>query len=248
MKYLRKSDKRIKKPVLLAALAVLAAALVILVCGFFVSGTNTADDTKGAAMTLEDYDAMDPEEKEAFANGFASVEEFKQWYQEAELAAQGMTIDLEGRNPNEFTWEEFAALTPEQQAMFPNYFDSPEEFDKWYAQAQEETSGTVAVDLNGKKAEDFTWEEFRALTPDEKAVFPDYFESYDAFQHWYDQAQGTGETKSEQPSVENEKAPGEYTWGEFMELSPEEQAVFPDRFENEEAFQDWWNRAAGNQE
>ena len=42
------------------------------------------------------------------------------------------------------------------------------------------------IDLGGKEPQEFTWEDYQELTPDEKQTFPDYFESYDAYQRWYD--------------------------------------------------------------
>ena len=73
---------------------------------------------------------MTPDEQMAFQNAFDSFEAFDHWlvnaqYTEPELPWRN------GKQPWEYTWEEFEALTLEQQIMFQNSFSSVEEFEQW---------------------------------------------------------------------------------------------------------------------
>jgi len=97
-------------------------------------------------------------------------------------------IDLNGKEPEELTWEEYMELSEEEQAMFPDYFESYDDFKEWYedkaVEAEEAIEDVFTIDLNGKEPEELTWEEYMELSEEEQAMFPDYFESYDEFQEW----------------------------------------------------------------
>ena len=62
-------------------------------------------------------------------------------------------------------------------------------YNEWYesvAPTGNEDASVPRVDLGGKSPEDFTWEDYQKLSIEEKMIFPDYFESFEAYQKWYD--------------------------------------------------------------
>lgn len=101
---------------------------------------------------------------------------------------EAFTLDLEGKQPEEFTLEDYQELTAEEKEIFPDYFESLDKYNEWYESIQtyEEWDDLFTIDLKGKQPEEFTWEDYQELTVEEKEVFPDYFESYDAYQKWYE--------------------------------------------------------------
>lgn len=87
--------------------------------------------------------------------------------------------------------------------------------------------------------ETYTLEEFQALSPKEQMRFPDSFESMDAFNKWYEEV--NNESSLELEIDLNGKNPEEYTWKMFQEMTPDEQLVFPDYFEDMDAFYEWYD-------
>ena len=99
------------------------------------------------------------------------------------------TVIDEIKNPESYTWEQYQALTPEEKMMFPDYFENMDEYNVWYesvAPTGDEGANIPKVDLAGKNPEDFTWEDYQKLSIEEKMIFPDYFDSFEAYQKWYD--------------------------------------------------------------
>ncbi|MBE6884107.1 MAG: hypothetical protein E7487_05835 [Ruminococcaceae bacterium] len=112
-------------------------------------------------------------------------------------------VDLKGNRPEDFTIEDYNILTPEEKALFPDYFENMDAYLEWYDRVVEGLvlpeveadlleiepdipAEKIEVDLKGKNPEDFTKGDYDSLTPEEKALFPDYFESMDAYLEWYD--------------------------------------------------------------
>ena len=96
-----------------------------------------------------------------------------------------------------------------------------------------------------KQPEDYTWEEFLKLSPELQIAFQYAFDSADAFEAWMNRVRST-EPETEQKGYPWEqpgaKQPEDYTWEEFMDLSPELQIAFQGAFGSEESFVDWLNR------
>ena len=155
---------------------------------------------------------------------------------------------LNGRNPEELTWEEYMQLTEAQQAVFPDYFESMDAFNSWYQAAS--TAGIEDIPLeddylNGRDPASFTWEEFILLTPAQQAQFPDLFESLDAYNAWYQSVTANAGEKVEDAVVEfdflNGKNPADFTWEDYQNLTADQQAQLPDCFESLDAYEAWYN-------
>lgn len=97
--------------------------------------------------------------------------------------------DDEGaKQPSEYTWKEFEALSGPQQIAFQNHFESIEDFDAWMQKAE-------YIDKNGvnpweepsaKQPSEYTWEEFEALNGPQQIQFQYSFNSFEDFEVWLD--------------------------------------------------------------
>lgn len=171
---------------------------------------------------------------------FGTNENVKQKDEEIEV----FTINLEGKNPEDFTWEDYQKLTTEEQMMFPDYFESMDVYNVWYESVKpNETEIEVfTINLKGKKPEDFTWEDYQKLTTEEQMVFPDYFESMDVHNAWYESVKPK-ETEIEVFTINLEgKTPEDFTWEDYQKLTTAEQMVFPDYFDSFDVYQRWYER------
>lgn len=161
----------------------------------------------------------------------------------------------EEKKPQLYTWEEFEALSPEEQLVFPDRFENMQAFNDWLNRAQGNAAGTSATEivetvpvptvvLGDKAPEDFTWEDYQELPPDQQMVFPDAFDSMESFQDWLNRVQPSEPTEDLIPDPSSvdlgEKKPEDFTWEDYLALSMEEQMFFPDSFESYEAFEAWW--------
>jgi len=96
------------------------------------------------AYPWEEYQGLTADEQMAFFYWFASVEDFDAWMNrvnpqetEPESESEGaMPWEQGGKQPDAYTWEEYEALTAEQQMKFFYWFDSVEDFDAWMKKAQ----------------------------------------------------------------------------------------------------------------
>ncbi len=91
------------------------------------------------------------------------------------------------KQPSDYTWEEFNELSPEQQEIFFESFESVEDFDMWMERAQ---SGEIIDDSEpwkvdgAKQPSDYTWDEFNELSPEQQERFFESFENAEAFDEW----------------------------------------------------------------
>lgn len=151
-----------------------------------VSDTPLATKTgQSADYTWEEYEQLDDTEKEQFYESFSSNEEFNLWMTEAKKKADSPWIK-EGRNPKDYSWEEFEALTDTQKELFYDTFASNEDFDFWVSEAKKKADSPWIKE--GRNPKDYTWEEFEALTDTQKELFYDAFESNEAFDEWMNKA------------------------------------------------------------
>ena len=209
--------------------------------------------------TWEEFEALTPEQSIAFQNylgesGFetwmSSVKELKQ--EQASEVVSAPWEEAGSKQPADYTWEEFEALTPEQSIAFQNYLGESG-FETWMSSVkelkQEQASEVVSApweEAGAKQPADYTWEEFEALTPELSILFQNSFESGEAFEAWMRKVRDD-EENTESPMEELElpwneegaKQPAEYTWEEFEALDGILQIAFQNSFEGFEAFDKW---------
>ena len=188
--------------------------------------------------TWEEYEALSPAQKELFFDYFDSSEAFDAWLQEAQKRVYLPWADG-GKQPWEYTWEEYEALTTAQKEAFFDAFGSAAAFDTWMRSACGVTKPTYPWEAGGKQPEEYTWEEYEALTPGEKDAFFDSFESVEAFDAWMENAVNASLAC---PWENGGKQPCEYTWEEYEALTPAQKELFFDSFASWEEFQAWMER------
>ena len=185
--------------------------------------------------TWEEFIALDPDLQIAFQNSFTSPEEFEAWLQKVQPEADKNPWEEEGaKQPSEYTWAEFEALTGRQQMAFQNSFESVEAFEEWMNRAQNGTTKYPWEESGAKQPSEYTWNEFISLTPSEQVAFQNTFETETAFDEWLNNAQK--QTNSYPWDKEGAKPQNEYTWEEFEALSPELQIAFQNTMEDFEAW------------
>ena len=193
--------------------------------------------------TLDEFDALSNTLQVLFENSFASRAEFDAWILAAQYAKYGAPWADAGKQPSDYTWEEFEALTAEQQIIFQNSFETFDAFDQWLQQAQA-GDAIPTIDVSGKSLWDYTWEEFEAMDAGQQMAFQNSFESLAEFDSWLMMAQ-YGEVM---PTIDQgDKSIWEYTWDEFENMTVEEQMAFQNSFGSLEAFDQWLQEAQQEQ-
>ncbi len=138
--------------------------------------------------TIEAYEALSMKQKEAFKDYFSSIEAFEAWLEEK----MGMELILcpwesEGVSPESYTYSQYEALSVEQKEAFIATFADLESFENWLYSV--EPTESTSEETKGKPIEEYTWEEFNALSTDEKNAFIERFDSVEAFEAWMDEVQ-----------------------------------------------------------
>ena len=99
----------------------------------------------------------------------------------------------------------------------------------------------------GKKPDRYTWEEYEALSREEKDVFFEWFDSVEAFEAWMKDARPEESAPVIREWDQPEKLPDTFTWDEYKALTPAEQEAFYQWFGSVEAFEAWKNAAQPEQ-
>ena len=90
----------------------------------------------------------------------------------------------------EYTWEEFLALSEEEQEVFFESFETPENFEEWMSRAMsEEQIAEYPWESEEKQPLEYTWEEFLALEDFEQEAFFESFETQEDFEKWMNSVQ-----------------------------------------------------------
>lgn len=157
---------------------------------------------KPSEYTYEEFESLNAELQMVFQKSFSSIDEFDKWLQkvhpdetEPEATESKTVIPWEngGKQPSEYTWAEFEALSAELQMAFQKSFSSIEEFDKWLQKTQLEESeqqNTESDELyipwenGGKKPSEYTYEEFEELDAGQQMAFQKSFGSIEEFDKW----------------------------------------------------------------
>jgi hypothetical protein len=202
--------------------------------------------------TWEEFLALSPELQMPFQDAFGSSNAFEAWMNRAhptnpETEQNGYPWEQPGaKQPVNYTWEEFLALSPELQIAFQGAFGSEESFEDWLNRTQPtnpEQSGYPWDQPGAKRLEDYTWEEFLALSPELQISFQNSFSSTGALEEWLDRVQRTEPEQIVYPWAQpGGKQPEDYTWEEFLDLPPELQIAFQFAFRSADGFEKWMNQ------
>lgn len=216
--------------------AVLCLLLVSLLC---IRQMKKKEHPTGD-YTWDDYSAMSNEEKDAFYERFETAEDFEKWKESVQPTETEFDFQWNepGKAPNEYTWEEYQALTPEKQEAFYQWFESATDFEAWMESVQTPEDTTPVWDKSGKTPSEYTLEEYQTLSPEEQDAFYHWFASEDEFMSWMNDAMPEPE---EEEDPDWEKTPQDYTWEEYQSLTPQEQEVFYHWFGSVEEFEAWMN-------
>lgn len=91
-------------------------------------------------LSLEEYNRLSPDEKAVFPDCFGNMEQYEEWYcrvvgQATEVIQPDgdVMVDLGGKEPQEFTLEEYNKLSTAEKAFFPDCFNSMQEYYSWYS-------------------------------------------------------------------------------------------------------------------
>ena len=197
---------------------------------------DESQESQKVQYTWEEFENMSAEEQMAFQNSFESIEAFDTWLQSVQPIEQ---IDVPwengGKQPDEYTLEEFEALPVELQMAFQNAFENIDAFSAWMDRVQTDWSIEVPWEDGGKELTAYTWEEFENLTGEQQMAFQNSFESFEQFDAWLQQAQNS--------VVETITVPSDCTWEEFENMTGEEQMIFQNSFASIEAFDAWLQQA-----
>lgn len=201
---------------------------------------------KPGEYTWEEFEAMSAEHQMAFQKSFESIEDFDAWMQNAQYQMEVQEINPPwlngGKQPDQYTWEEFEALTAAQQMLFQNTFENPDAFEAWMIRAQGGDVLELPWENGGKQPKDYTWAEFEALSAEQQMAFQSSFDSPDDFEVWFDNAQPV----VKMPWENGGKQPKDYTWEEFEALTAEQQMAFQNSFDSIESFDAWLQKAQGS--
>ena len=203
--------------------------------------------------TWEEYNALTEAQQVAFSEWFSTVEAFEDWlliHQEEVDVEESMDLpwSREGaKKPDKYTWEEYEALTGDQQVAFYNWFLSPGEFSDWLKANQPEINIGNAQDLpwekeNAKQPDKYTWKEYEALTGDQQVAFYEWFSTAEDFDAWLKVNQpeiSIGESQNMPWEKENAKQPDKYTWEEYEALTGDQQVAFYEWFSTSNDFDTW---------
>ncbi len=196
--------------------------------------------------TWEEFDALTDLQKNAFIESFGSADAFDSWLskvQGTEEDADKLPWESGGKQPSEYTWEEFEALPDTQKDAFIQSFGSADAFDKWLKKAQrtEGDADKLPWENGGKQPFEYTLEEFEALPDLQKDAFIESFGSVESFDKWLKKAQGTEGNVDKLPWENGGKQPAEYTLEEFEALTNVQKEAFVNYFDSSEAFEAWLN-------
>ena len=145
-----------------------------------------------------------------------------------------------GKTPSKYTYEEFESLTGAQQMAFQKYLG--DNFDAWLQQAQGGIveDNTEDIDLpwenGGKTPSKYTYEEFESLTGAQQMAFQKAID----FDAWLESVQSGDIDDNEMPwEAPNAKRPEDYTWDDFLKLTPGQSIDFQGAFEETDGFEKW---------
>ena len=214
------------------------------------------------AYTLDEYDALTYDEQQAFINWFPSNAAFRRWFEKVTEAEEEKSEDKPedetppanypweetgAKQPNEYSWTEYEALTDNQKQAFENTFDSTEAFDTWLEQAHEDFFDSLDLPWKngGKQPSEYTYAEYEALTTIQQVAFQNHLGS-DVFEDWLKKTQGNESGANNLPWENGGKQPDEYTYAEYETLTAAQQISFK-KYLGNEGFLEWLQKVTENE-
>lgn len=191
----------------------LIAFLVLLVLGLagsvFVLWGTEKTASSDVAGTETDFQA----EQEVSQNTEMTLPE--------ELTA--MPWDEAGaKQPADYTWEEYEALTGPQQQVFRDCLGT-DGYTVWLDGMRKHANIKPWDELGAKQPADYSWEEYEELTTAQQIAFQRYLD-LEAFSEWLYRVQSQMEDIPwNEPGA---KQPADYTWAEFENLTGAQQMLF----------------------
>lgn len=197
--------------------------------------------------TYKEYNALTTQQKLAFQATFDTEDEFNDWMDSFLNVSEKYPGENGGKQPEDYTWEEYEDLSATQQVAFQDTFKNSAAFIEWMEQVK--NSNKYPLENGGKQPEDYTWEEYEALSAEMQMAFQNSFKNNEAFSAWMNEAKnGSNDSgnNSQTPSDEipwenNGKAPEDYTWREFEKLTGAQQIAFQN-YLGERGFEEWMER------
>ena len=193
--------------------------------------------------TWEEFEALTAAQQMAFQKHLGE-KGFEDWLNKVQEkpAAENPWEQPGAKQPKDYTWAEFEALTAAQQMAFQDYLGEAG-FEEWLEKIQMETGKHPWELPGGKKPQDYTWEEFEALTAAQQMAFQNYLGA-EGFETWLNKVQEQEQSAANPWEVPGAKQPEDYTYEEFEALTAAQQIAFQNHL-GEEAFEAWLNRVLG---
>ena len=190
-----------------------------------------------ANYTWKEYEALTEAQQLAFQTHLGA-EGFEEWLLEAQHPAETNPWEKPGaKQPENYSWKEFEALTQGQQVAFQTYLGT-EGFEKWKSKVQGQSTVNPWEKPGAKQPKDYTWKDYLALTAAQQMAFQNHMGS-DAFEAWLNKVQTT--TAKYPWEASGAKQPKDYTWEEFEALTAEQQMAFQKHL-GPAAFEVWLNK------
>ena len=145
------------------------------------------------------------------------------------------------KQPPEYTWEEYEALSDIQREAFFESFEDPASYDFWLRKSRGEE--LLPWEVEEKEPSEYTWEEYQQLSAEQQAAFQMSFESVVSFDMWLTNAQSNVML----PWDNGGKKPSEYTWEEYDVLDDFLKEAFFESFEDEQEMEKWITENMPNQ-
>ena len=187
--------------------------------------------------TWKEYEDLTEPQQLAFRTHLG-IDGFEEWRIKAQTPVEEIPWEKPGaKQPKDYTWEEFEALTIGQQMAFQKYLGEAG-FEAWLNKVQGQTAANPWEEPGAKQPKDYTWEEFSALTAKQQMAFQKHLGEA-GFEAWLNKVQNqTAKNPWDQPGA---KQPKDYTWKEYETLSAEQQMAFQKHL-GEKEFEAWLNK------
>ena len=198
-----------------------------------------------ADYTWKEFEALNKAQQMAFQD-YLGTEGFDAWLRKNQNQSKPMEKPWEkpgAKQPSDYTWEEYNALSGELQMAFQAHLGN-EGFDNWLIknQGQNQPAENPWEKPGAKQPADYSWEDFNNLTGAQQMAFQNYLGA-SGFDDWLNRNQSqSADNPWEKPGA---KQPADYSWEDFNSLTGAQQMAFQ-QFLGPDAFEAWLNQTHGN--